>query len=381
MSTCLSTTQLIDALLIRDLTDPGQGPHAMQQLLGALVESVRELARCPVIQLRESALVSTAANYDALGYAPSDITRSERYSRYVSSSVMLRSHTSAMLPPALARHLERGGPADALYAAAGLAYRRDAIDRTHTGEPHQLDLWRVTRSPVHRDDLVATLGAVAGVALPGCEWRVVDSPHSYTEGGLQLDVRRTDASGGGPGAGQGEWLELAEGGLIAPWLLRRAGLSPAEWAGVAVGIGLDRALMLRKSIGDIRLLRATDPRIARQMLDLSTYQPVSAMPAVRRDLSLVLSSGSDEELLGDRVRAALGDRAPELESVQLLSRTAYADLPEPARARLGLRPNQVNALVRLVIRPLDRTLTAAEANALRNDVYLALHDGEVVELA
>ncbi len=139
--------------------------------------------------------------------------------------------------------------------------------------------------------------------------------------------------------------------------------------------------MLRKSIDDIRLLRATDPRIARQMLDLSTYQPVSTMPAVRRDLSLVVSSGSDEELLGDRVRAALGDRAPELESVQLLSRTAYADLPEPARARLGLRPDQVNALVRLVIRPLDRTLTGAEANALRNDVYRALHEGEVVELA
>nr|WP_279672351.1 hypothetical protein [Flexivirga meconopsidis] len=217
--------------------------------------------------------------------------------------------------------------------------------------------------------------------MPGCEWRVVDSPHSYTEGGLQLDVRCTDASGGQRGTGQRGWLELAEGGLIAPWLLRRAGLSPGEWAGVAVGIGLDRALMLRKSIDDIRLLRATDPRIARQMLDLSTYQPVSTMPAVRRDLSLVVSSGSDEELLGDRVRAALGDRAPELESVQLLSRTAYADLPEPARARLGLRPDQVNALVRLVIRPLDRTLTGAEANALRNDVYRALHEGEVVELA
>ncbi|WP_265446655.1 hypothetical protein [Flexivirga meconopsidis] len=142
MPTHLSTPQLIDALLIRDLTDAEQGLHAMQPLLGALIESVRDVARCPVIQLRQSALVSTAANYDALGYEQSDITRSERYSRYVSSSVMLRSHTSAMLPPALARHVERGGPADALYAAAGLAYRRDAIDRTHTGEPHQLDLHR-----------------------------------------------------------------------------------------------------------------------------------------------------------------------------------------------------------------------------------------------
>ena len=61
--------------------------------------------------------------------------------------------------------------------------------------------------------------------------------------------------------------------------------------------------------------------------------------------------------------------------------TSYDDLPEGARRRLCLRPGQVNALVRLTLRAVDRTLTATEANRLRDAVYLAVHEGEVAELA
>ena len=37
-------------------------------------------------------------------------------------------------------------------------------------------------------------------------------------------------------------------------------------------------------------------------------------------------------------------------------------------------------MLRLVLQPLDRTLTADEANLLRDRVYLALHQGRVLEL-
>ncbi|GGB34061.1 hypothetical protein GCM10011492_25850 [Flexivirga endophytica] len=370
MTIYLNNEELRAALHLRDLTDADHGPHAMQHLEAEIVRAVAALDESTVRRIRHSPLVSVAANYDALGYGTADVTRNERYSRYVSPTVMLRSHTSAMLPPTLDRHR---GTDNVLYAAAGLAYRRDAIDRTHTGEPHQLDLWRVSSSMRWgEEDLTAQLGAIAEAVLPGARRRLTPSPHSYTTGGLQLDVW-DDLTGG--------WLELAEGGLIAPWVLRSAGLPPERWTGVAAGLGLDRALMLRKCVPDIRLLRSPDPRVAGQMLDLRPYQPVSAMPAVRRDLSVVLRWGVDEELLGDRVRTALGDQAGDLESVELVSVTSYDDLPEGARRRLRLRPGHVNALVRLTLRAVDRTLTASEANRLRDAVYLAIHEGEVAELA
>lgn len=369
MTSYLTTAQLCAALELRDLSDPAAGPHGMQLLSDDIVRAMAARCDSHVRPVRHSPLVSVAANYDSLGYGPTDVTRNERYSRYVSPTVMLRSHTSAMLPPVLARHDRTD---NVLYAAAGLAYRRDAIDRTHTGEPHQLDLWWVTRGTrPSRHELVERLGMIAEATLPGCRWRVTESPHHYTTDGLQLDLLDP---------GTGTWLELAEGGLIAPWLLDAAGLPATRWSGVAAGLGLDRALMIRKRIPDIRLLRSTDVRVSRQMLDLALYQSVSMMPAVRRDLSVVVAWGTDEEVIGDRVRSALGDRAAALESVELLSLTSYDDLPEGARRRLGIGLGQANALVRLTLRPIERTLTSTEANRLRDAVYLALHEGPVAEL-
>ena len=146
--------------------------------------------------------------------------------------------------------------------------------------------------------------------------------------------------------------------------------------GLAMGLGLDRLLMLRKGIPDIRLLRATDPRIASQMLDLESYREVSTMPPVRRDLSLAVDEPVDLELLVDRVRAALGDRAVLVETIELVSETPAVGLP-PAIARIGIDAHQLNALVRVTLRAVDRSLTHRECNVLRDDIYAALHRGSV----
>jgi phenylalanyl-tRNA synthetase alpha chain len=193
--------------------------------------------------------------------------------------------------------------------------------------------------------------------------------HPYPTSGRQVDVW----------TGTG-WLELLECGLAAPQVLAAAGLDPDRWTGLALGMGLDRALILRKHIPDIRLLRDAEPRVAQQMLDLTRWRPVSTRPLIRRDLSLVVGADLDPETLGDKVRGVLGARADDLEAVELRALTAYPDLPDGARRRLGLRPDQANALVRIVLRPLGRTLTDAEANALRDVIYLALHQGPVAEL-
>jgi phenylalanyl-tRNA synthetase alpha chain len=133
---------------------------------------------------------------------------------------------------------------------------------------------------------------------------------------------------------------------------------------------------LRKGVADIRLLRATDPRVATQMRDLSLYRPVSNRPAVVRDLSIAVADDEDVELLGDRVREALQADVDCVEAVEVLSQTPGAELPPSARERLGLRAGQKNVLLRVVLRHVDRTLTRAEANSLRDRVYAAVHDGE-----
>jgi phenylalanyl-tRNA synthetase alpha chain len=256
-----------------------------------------------------------------------------------------------------------------LLALPGLCYRRDSIDRLHVGTPHQVDLWRITTTKsagrrLGTDDLQQMIALVVRAVLPGARWRTSSACHPYTVHGLQVDV--CTASG---------WVELAECGLAAEHVLTGAGLDPDRHSGLALGMGLDRALMLRKGIDDIRVLRSTEPRIAAQLLDLGPWRPVSSQPPVRRDLSIVADAPVDAELLGDAVRAALGPAAEDLESVTVLASTGYADLPDAARRRLGLRPDQENVLLRVVLRPLAGTLTDQRANQLRDQVYAAVHRG------
>ncbi|HEX8626577.1 MAG TPA: hypothetical protein VF755_00205, partial [Catenuloplanes sp.] len=362
----LSPDDLSAALRLRDLSDPDQGPHAMQILLTDVLENLRRAWGCPLDLQRRRPLVAIEDNYDRLGYAAEDITRDARYSRYVAETVMLRSHTSAGIPPAL-RRLAGGrddGAGDVLLALPGLCYRRDSIDRLHVGAPHQLDLWRITTARMTEADLTGMVRHVVEAVLPTARWRTVPARHPYTRNGLQVDVE-TPAG----------WVELAECGLAAPHVLAGAGLDPRRWSGLALGMGLDRAVMLRKGLADIRLLRSTDPRIAGQLLDLSPWRPVSTYPPIRRDLSIVVTGRPDLELLGGTVRGVLGDTAEDLESLSILSRTPYEDLPAAARTRLGLRPGQANVVLRLILRPLSGTLTDQQANRLRDEVYAAVHEG------
>jgi phenylalanyl-tRNA synthetase alpha chain len=348
----LSLAELRRSLSIRDLADPDQGPHAMQLLLDQIHAA---LPSAPAIH-RGSPIVSIADNYDRLGYPPDGAARQARYSRYVCDTALLRTQTSAMIPPLLERPL----PDDVVLSCPGLVYRRDVIDRLHVGEPHQVDLWRLARRQMTRDDLLVMIGAVVAAALPGIAWRTMPAMHPYTTDGMQIDA-----------AIDGEWVEIGEAGLASQRLVR----PPST--GLAMGLGLDRLLMLRKRIPDIRLLRATDPRIAPQMLDLAPYRPVSAMPPIRRDLSIVTDGPPDLELYGDLIREALGDNASLVERVELVSTTPYDALPAAARARLGIAPGQLNVLLAITLRALDRTLEHGECNRLRDEIYAAIHRGSV----
>ena len=364
----LTEEQLARALTLADLTDPAYGPHCMQHLVAGATGALRERWGCPVLVHRADRVVPVADNYDALGYPPDGPARESRYTRYVDAGRLLRSQTSAAVPSAL-RALAPTAPGDVLVCAPGLVYRRDAIDRLHVGEPHQLDLWRVTEQTMTAVDLEAMIAAVVDALLPGAQWRALPASHPYTEGGREVEV-----------LADGEWVELLECGLAHPHVLAAGGLG--GHSGLAMGIGLDRAVMLRKGIGDIRLLRSDDPRVAEQMRDLEAYREVSAQPPARRDMSIACPPGLTDEDLGDGVRGALSaEQAEWIEEVAVAARTPAAELPAAARERIGIADDQENLLVRVVLRHPTRSLAKAEANALRDRIYVALHEGAEWEWA
>ncbi|MGE5827461.1 MAG: hypothetical protein ACM30G_03745 [Micromonosporaceae bacterium] len=377
-TTTLLPQELTRALALRDLADPAEGPHAVNLVAARIEAALADALGVTVHRDPGPRVVTVTDNYDRLRYDADALTRDRRYTRYLGDGRMLRSHTTARIPALLDRlAAEDSGVTEVVLTAPGICYRRDVIDRQHVGEPHQMDIWRIRRrgDALTEADLVVLIGLAVTAALPGARWHTVPSRHPYTLAGREIYV---DAAG--PDATPAAPVEVGECGLAHPEVLAASGLSsPAS--GLAMGLGLDRLAMLAKGIDDVRLLRSTDPRVVSQMGDLSAYRPVSAMPATRRDLSLAVAEALDAELLGDRVRELLGPDAASLEQVMVLSETGYAQLPAAARHRMGLRAGQKNVLLRLVIRDLTRTLTAAQANHLRDRVYAGLHEGAVAEWA
>lgn len=360
----INIDQLRYALNLRDLTDVNDGHHAMQLVMDDIIQALISKWQCNLKIYRESPIVSIEENYDRLNYPRDGASRNSRYTRYVCDTALLRTQASAMAPNAM-KELSNNMPDDILIALPGLTYRRDCVDRIHSAEPHHLDLWRLKKHHCLNDEnLIEMITHWIDAVLPGMQWKTTPSPHPYTLNGVQIDV-----------LWNGEWIEVGECGLAHPEIVKLNISNSEGISGLAMGLGLDRILMIKKNIPDIRLLRSTDSRIVEQMLDLSPYKPVSTMPAVIRDLSIVLDNDINDDDIGDIVRESLKDNADIVEVVQTLSETLYDALPEQAKKRLGIQPGQKNILLRVILRSLERTLNTDECNEYRDIIYAALHKG------
>ena len=369
----LSVDALARALSIRDLSDPAQGPHAMQDIVAAVEAAVAERYACPVHRLRGPRLVPVGDNHDALGYPATRVARDARYSCQAGAGRMLRTRTTAAVPGWLRGFSDRT-PRRLALATPGLVHRRDRIDRLHAGEPHQLDLWILLPRGDAGDrwDMAdRAAAAVLATALPGHAVEATAAERPYTIDGARLDALSRNA----------RRVAVGECGRIAPELLARTGWDPERVTGIGMRLGLDRLLMLRKGIPDIRLLRSRDPRVLAQMQDLEPWRRISEQPAARRELSLAVEAGLDAETLGDRIRAALPDALELLEAVQIVAR-AHREAPPPATAgQSARRPGTEEVRVRLALRHPCRGVTRREADATCSHLHRALHRGDALERA
>lgn len=248
----------------------------------------------------------------------------------------------------------------------GLCYRRDVVDKIHCGEPHQMDIWRVKRCVprLERPDLIHLVETILGCALPGYRYRANEVEHPYTLRGLEVEVLV-----------KGTWLEVLECGEAHPTVLRNAGIDPEEYSGLALGMGLDRFVMIIKDIDDIRVLRSDDPRIVRQMANLNKFVAVSDQPATKRVLSYSTSTKKTEEDVCEEIRDELGVDSVFIEKIEY-SEIPCEQLPERARQNLGIRPDQKNVVATLTFRSLESSLPKAVVNGWMQRLYPKLNKGD-----
>ncbi|RLU07524.1 hypothetical protein CS078_10515 [Pseudomonas prosekii] len=363
---CLTAACLQRALSQTDLTEQASPEHAVRLLMLQILDSLTKKGWPPAQLQTGPRIVSAEENYGLLGYDPSEVTLGSEHTRWVDEDSLLRTQTTSQIPAALQRAAKGRQPGETLLLAApGITFRRDSRDRWHCAEPHQMDIWVLGDPQIAtHEHLLRLVGDILQTAVPAKAWVHSDSPHHYTEGGIEVNVLN-----------DGHPVEVLECGRIAESLLRRLQIDPLRHGGLALGMGLDRLTMLHKGIPDIRLLRDQNVRVQAQMHDLNPWREVSRLPSIARDISLAVTPGLSEEALTEKMLLAAGDCAGWIEEMQVKGRWAFSDLPAQAIDRLGLLPGQENVLLRVVLRDCLRSITTAEANALYADIQAALHEG------
>ena len=199
-------------------------------------------------------------NFEALNMPKDHPARDTQDTFYVSDNVVLRTQTS----PMQVRVMEKQKPPIRIIAP-GRVYRSDAVDATHSPLFHQIEGLVVDKG-VTMADLKGTL-EIFVKRLYGEDSVVRFRPHHFpfTEPSAELDYMCFNCHGEGCRLCKGEgWIEILGCGMVHPKVLSNCGIDPEVYSGFAFGMGLERLVMRRFNIDDMRLLYENDLRFLNQ---------------------------------------------------------------------------------------------------------------------
>jgi phenylalanyl-tRNA synthetase alpha chain len=202
-------------------------------------------------------------NFDALNFGGDHPAREMQDTLFVApegSGRVLRTHTSPVQVRSL---LTRELPV--YVVCPGRVYRADALDATHSPVFAQLEGLCVDEG-ITMAHLRGTLDAFASAMFgTGLRTRLRPSYFPFTEPSAELDLQcfacRGDVEQQPCRVCSDEgWIEVGGCGMVNPAVLRACGVDTERYSGFAFGMGLDRTLMFRHGITDIRDFYEGDQR-------------------------------------------------------------------------------------------------------------------------
>jgi len=199
-------------------------------------------------------------NFEALNFSSDHPARDMQDTFYISSNMLLRTHTSNIQ----ARIMETEKPPIRI-VAPGRAYRNETITTRSHVFFHQIEGFFVDKQ-VTFADLRATMDEfLAKFFGPDVETRFRPSYFPFVEPGLELDIGCISCKRAGCQlCKQTGWLEILGAGMIHPEVLKNGDIDPEIYSGYAFGMGIERIVMLKYGIKDIRLFTENDLRFLQQ---------------------------------------------------------------------------------------------------------------------
>jgi len=185
---------------------------------------------------------------DTFWLKPPTTNKQQPTTREKKDRLLLRTHTS----PVQIRYMEKHNPPIRIIAP-GKVFRNEATDATHEAQFFQLEALYVDKN-VSIAHLKGTIETFAREFFgEQTEIRFRPSFFPFTEPSVEVDVKFN-----------GKWLEMIGAGLVHPNVLKAAGHDPKKYQGFAFGMGIDRLVLVKTGITDIRMLYNGDLRVINQ---------------------------------------------------------------------------------------------------------------------
>ncbi len=199
-------------------------------------------------------------NFEALNFAPDHPARDMQDTFYISSKLLLRTHTSNVQT----RIMESRKPPIRV-VAPGRCFRNETISARSHVLFHQIEGFYIDTHVSFRDLLVTMEEFWSKLFKKDLKTRFRPSYFPFVEPGIEVDVHCTSCEGKGCRICKNTgWLEVCGAGMIHPEVLKSGGIDPEEYSGYAWGMGIERLALLEYGVQDIRTFTENDIRFLRQ---------------------------------------------------------------------------------------------------------------------
>ncbi len=190
-------------------------------------------------------------NFDFLRVPADHPARDVQDTFWLKNGELLRTHTTGLQ----GRIMKKNRP-PARFIMPGRVFRREATDSTHETQFYQLDGF-IIESEVTMAQMMSLFEVFLAHLFGRVKSRFVPHHYPFVEPGMDvyLEFQRQ---------GKKEFIEILGSGMIHPEVLRHMGLEPRKWQGFAWGMGVDRLMLLKYGIADIRYSYQNDIRFLRQ---------------------------------------------------------------------------------------------------------------------
>ncbi len=248
-----------------DVTLPGVKPTKGQShVITQIIEEIEDLFLGMGYQIVEGNEVEEDYyNFERVNLPQNHPARDMQDTFYITSKVLMRTHTSPLQARTLETHDFSKGPLKMI--SPGKVYRRDTDDATHSHQFHQIE-GMVIDKHITMADLKGTLETLAKKMFgENREIRLRPSYFPFTEPSVEVDVSCFKCGGKGCNVCKHTgWIEILGAGMTHPEVLKMSGVDPEIYGGFAFGMGPDRIAMLKYGVDDIRNFYLNDQRFLKQ---------------------------------------------------------------------------------------------------------------------